>query len=372
MKEVAEVKLGKKVAKAVITVPAYFNDNQRQATKDAGAIAGLNVLRIINEPTAAAIAYGLGAGKSNKERNVLIYDLGGGTFDVSLLNIQGGVFTVKATAGDTHLGGQDFDTNLLEHFKKEFQRKTKKVSRRFLLSLLHFNICHGGKKEHSAHGSFSPSMMAVYLKFRPFPFYHHHDNTTQHNRMTLNDAVVDLFIAACCAALHVSTYINPRFRYVLDSDSTVAALFSLAAFTFCPSLLDVVQSAAPPLLSWFKSLPTDIPKDPWGIYVIVLEMPGYEPLLYIGSGTASYRGVRVRIKEHHAHKLSPVNVKKALESGYTITHTRLMAYCSIPSPSHCPKIRTVVVALEAVFTALFWAFEPSEDGNTSRFGLDHM
>lgn len=127
MKEVAEVKLGKKVAKAVITVPAYFNDNQRQATKDAGAIAGLNVLRIINEPTAAAIAYGLGAGKSNKERNVLIYDLGGGTFDVSLLNIQGGVFTVKATAGDTHLGGQDFDTNLLEHFKKEFQRKTKKV-----------------------------------------------------------------------------------------------------------------------------------------------------------------------------------------------------------------------------------------------------
>lgn len=126
MKEVAEIKLGKKVEKAVITVPAYFNDNQRQATKDAGAIAGLNVLRIINEPTAAAIAYGLGSGKSDKERNVLIYDLGGGTFDVSLLNIQGGVFTVKATAGDTHLGGQDFDTNLLEHFKKEFQKKTGK------------------------------------------------------------------------------------------------------------------------------------------------------------------------------------------------------------------------------------------------------
>ncbi|PYH77850.1 putative Hsp70 chaperone [Aspergillus uvarum CBS 121591] len=126
MKEVAETKLGKKVEKAVITVPAYFNDNQRQATKDAGAIAGLNVLRIINEPTAAAIAYGLGSGKSEKERNVLIYDLGGGTFDVSLLNIQGGVFTVKATAGDTHLGGQDFDTNLLDFFKKEFQRKTGK------------------------------------------------------------------------------------------------------------------------------------------------------------------------------------------------------------------------------------------------------
>merc|ERR1712000_73321 len=126
MKEVAEVKLGKKVEKAVITVPAYFNDNQRQATKDAGAIAGLNVLRIINEPTAAAIAYGLGSGKSEKERNVLIYDLGGGTFDVSLLNIQGGVFTVKATAGDTHLGGQDFDTNLLDFCRKDFSRKTKK------------------------------------------------------------------------------------------------------------------------------------------------------------------------------------------------------------------------------------------------------
>merc|ERR1711977_391954 len=126
MKEVAETKLGKKVSKAVVTVPAYFNDNQRQATKDAGAIAGLNVLRIINEPTAAAIAYGLGAGKSNKERNVLIYDLGGGTFDVSLLNIQGGVFTVKATAGDTHLGGQDFDTNLLDFCRKDFQRKAKK------------------------------------------------------------------------------------------------------------------------------------------------------------------------------------------------------------------------------------------------------
>jgi L1 cell adhesion molecule like protein len=127
MKDIAEVKIGKKVEKAVITVPAYFNDNQRQATKDAGAISGMNVLRIINEPTAAAIAYGLGSGKSAKERNVLIYDLGGGTFDVSLLNIQGGVFTVKATAGDTHLGGQDFDTNLLDYCKKEFTRKTKKV-----------------------------------------------------------------------------------------------------------------------------------------------------------------------------------------------------------------------------------------------------
>ncbi|CAG8578490.1 6287_t:CDS:2 [Funneliformis caledonium] len=124
MKEIAEGKLGKKVKKAVITVPAYFNDSQRLATKDAGKISGLDVLRIINEPTAAAIAYGLDS-KETKEKNVLIFDLGGGTFDVSLLNISGGVFAVKATAGDTHLGGEDFDNNLLEYFKQEFKRKHK-------------------------------------------------------------------------------------------------------------------------------------------------------------------------------------------------------------------------------------------------------
>ncbi|CAG8492371.1 358_t:CDS:2 [Cetraspora pellucida] len=124
MKEIAEGKLGKKVKKAVITVPAYFNDSQRLATRDAGTIAGLDVLRIINEPTAAAIAYGLDS-KESKEKNVLIFDLGGGTFDVSLLTISGGVFAVKSTAGDTHLGGEDFDNNLLEYFKQEFKRKHK-------------------------------------------------------------------------------------------------------------------------------------------------------------------------------------------------------------------------------------------------------
>ena len=124
MKDISEAKLAKTVKKAVVTVPAYFNDSQRLATKDAGAIAGLDVLRIINEPTAAAIAYGLDQ-QSKIERNVLIFDLGGGTFDVSLLNISGGVFAVKATAGDTHLGGEDFDNALLEHFKNEFKRKSK-------------------------------------------------------------------------------------------------------------------------------------------------------------------------------------------------------------------------------------------------------
>merc|ERR1711945_78246 len=127
MKETAEAYLGESVRDAVVTVPAYFNDAQRQATKDAGVIAGLNVLRIINEPTAAAIAYGLDKKKqSNQEKNVLIFDLGGDTFDVSILSIDDGVFEVKSTAGDTHLGGEDFDNRMVEHFVKEFQRKHKK------------------------------------------------------------------------------------------------------------------------------------------------------------------------------------------------------------------------------------------------------
>ena len=112
MKETAEAFLGQTVTDAVITVPAYFNDSQRQATKDAGTICGLNVLRIINEPTAAAIAYGLDK-KGQGERNVLIFDLGGGTFDVSILTIEDGIFEVKSTAGDTHLGGEDFDNRMV-------------------------------------------------------------------------------------------------------------------------------------------------------------------------------------------------------------------------------------------------------------------
>ena len=126
MKETAESYIGESVDSAVITVPAYFNDAQRQSTKDAGAIAGLNVLRIINEPTAAAIAYGLDQTKDGNEKHILIYDLGGGTFDVTLLSIDDGVFEVKATAGDTRLGGEDFDTRLVQHFTQEFRRKHKK------------------------------------------------------------------------------------------------------------------------------------------------------------------------------------------------------------------------------------------------------
>merc|ERR1711887_324129 len=128
MKETAEAYLGKKVTHAVVTVPAYFNDAQRQATKDAGVIAGMTVMRIINEPTAAAIAYGMD--KKDGEKNVLVFDLGGGTFDVSLLTIDNGVFEVVATNGDTHLGGEDFDQRVMEHFIKLYKKKRGKDIRK--------------------------------------------------------------------------------------------------------------------------------------------------------------------------------------------------------------------------------------------------
>lgn len=121
MKEVAETYLGEKVVNAVVTVPAYFNDAQRAATKDAGTIAGLNVLRVVNEPTAAALAYGLD--KTDEERQIIVYDLGGGTFDVSILTVDHGVFEVQATAGDTHLGGEDFDQRVVDYFVKLYNKK---------------------------------------------------------------------------------------------------------------------------------------------------------------------------------------------------------------------------------------------------------
>ncbi|KAJ6798046.1 heat shock cognate 70 kDa protein [Iris pallida] len=136
MKEIAEAYLGSTIKNAVVTVLAYFNDSQRPATKDAGVIAGLNVIRIIIEPTIAAIAYGLDKkATSVGEKNLLIFDLGGGTFDVSLLTIDEGIFEVKATVGDTHLGGEDFDNRMVNHFVQEFKRKNKKDITRNPISL---------------------------------------------------------------------------------------------------------------------------------------------------------------------------------------------------------------------------------------------
>jgi len=163
MKSIAEAYLGQSVDSAVITVPAYFNDSQRQATKDAGTIAGLSVKRIINEPTAAAIAYGLDK-KGSGERNILIFDLGGGTFDVSLLTIEDGIFEVKATAGDTHLGGEDFDSRMVNHFVQEFKKKNKGLdlssNPRALRRLR--TACERAKRTLSAQASASIEIDALY------------------------------------------------------------------------------------------------------------------------------------------------------------------------------------------------------------------
>jgi len=162
MKSVAESYLGTEVKDAVVTVPAYFNDAQRQATKDAGIIAGLNILRIINEPTAAALAYGLEK-QQKGERNVLIFDLGGGTFDVSILNIDSGVFEVKSTAGDTHLGGEDFDNRMVDHFAKEFERKNKKDLRQSKRALRRLRTaCERAKRTLSSSAHASIEIDALY------------------------------------------------------------------------------------------------------------------------------------------------------------------------------------------------------------------
>lgn len=162
MKETAEAFIGSEVTDAVITVPAYFNDSQRQATKDAGVIAGLNVLRIINEPTAAAIAYGLDK-KEEKERNILIYDLGGGTFDVTVMSIEDGIFEVKSTAGDTHLGGEDFDHRLMEYFMQDFKKKHKKDMSDSKKSLRRLQTaCENAKKTLSSSTSASIEIDSLY------------------------------------------------------------------------------------------------------------------------------------------------------------------------------------------------------------------
>lgn len=190
MKEVAENFIGDKITDAVITVPAYFNDSQRQATKDAGAIAGLNVLRIINEPTAAAIAYGLDK-KGEGEQNILIFDMGGGTFDVSLLSIDDGIFEVKATAGNTHLGGEDIDSRLVKYCLQDFKRKNRGVkqediesNKRALRRLR--TSCERAKRTLS-------SSTTAHIEIDSF--YEGIDFSTQISRAKLEDLCIDLFRA---------------------------------------------------------------------------------------------------------------------------------------------------------------------------------
>ncbi|GFU36297.1 heat shock protein 70 B2 [Trichonephila clavipes] len=185
MKETAEMYLGQKVTDAVITVPAYFNDSQRQATKDAGKIAGLNVLRIINEPTAAALAYGLDKNLRG-EKNVLIFDLGGGTFDVSILTIdEGSLFEVRSTAGDTHLGGEDFDNRMVNHFLEEFKRKHRKDLRSNARSLRRLRTaCERAKRTLS---SSSEASIEIDALFEGIDFY------SKITRARFEELCMDLF-----------------------------------------------------------------------------------------------------------------------------------------------------------------------------------
>nr|CAH7724254.1 unnamed protein product [Callosobruchus chinensis] len=189
MKEIAETYLGSRVSKAVITVPAYFNDSQRQATKDAGTIAGLDVQRIINEPTAAAIAYGLDK-KSEDDRYILIFDMGGGTFDVSILLIAGGIFEVKATSGDTHLGGEDIDARMTQHFVEEFKRKNKidiKDNKRALRRLQ--TACERAKRALSL-----ATQASIEIDFLDIHLLPHHLCRNNFSRATFEEINNDIFM----------------------------------------------------------------------------------------------------------------------------------------------------------------------------------
>lgn len=183
MKETAESYLGKPVTNAVVTVPAYFNDAQRQATKDAGTIAGLNILRVVNEPTAAAIAYGLDA--TGDERQIIVYDLGGGTFDVSLLSIDNGVFEVQATAGDTHLGGEDFDQRVINHFVRRYN-KEKNVDIREDLKTI-------GKLKREVEKAKKTLSSQISTRLEIESFFHGEDFSETLTRAKFEELNIDLF-----------------------------------------------------------------------------------------------------------------------------------------------------------------------------------
>ena len=167
--------------------------------------------------------------------------------------------------------------------------------------------------------------------------------------MSPNKVLVTVFTAAFWASVNVKTYINGRFRVVLDSDGTTAALFSLASVMFCPGLLEVVQSVSTLPLSWFESLSLVNPKNVLGVYILVLKKSGYDPLLYVGSGIAGHSGVKSELYKHGKGILSPVNIAKAREFGYNITHVALLAYYNILSAANVPEIRTFIITLEALF-----------------------
>ncbi|KAK1828288.1 heat shock protein 70 [Podospora conica] len=391
MREIAEAYLGGTVNNAVVTVPAYFNDSQRQATKDAGLIAGLNVLRIINEPTAAAIAYGLDK-KIEGERNVLIFDLGGGTFDVSLLTIEEGIFEVKSTAGDTHLGGEDFDNRLVNHFVTEFKRKFKNISSpicmlvvellpkltmaccfahqlkkldgrslsHFLFSLL---LSPTSSKPTAASRSVPPphpaqSRRRIPLSRRMLP------TTSPHAAAMLCDAndIDTLIVRLAWACVATDLFINPTYRAAFPSIDALDGIFGLLGLCFPPGLLDVLNAAAPPAVSWFAALAVNnITSTNWGVYLLLLEKDGSRPRLYLGSRTSVDRGIRGRITGHQ-NGTGPVPdyVDRAKKAGFRLTWARLLAWCPMPSPANVPLARALFLAIEAALTGVLWTVIPSD------------
>jgi hypothetical protein len=180
--------------------------------------------------------------------------------------------------------------------------------------------------------------------------------------------IVPILLSLVWAASNVSCWINPRFRVVLSSEARLSELFRLANFTFCPDLFAILRGAEPPSIEWFLSLTTFVPKNVWGIYAIVLKKQNHRDLLYIGSATASKRGVRSRFGEYNSKKHLGKNVREALRNGYTIRHKALLAWCPIPRASKIPTYRTVVIALEAVFACYFWAMARCDHD----YGFNHL
>lgn len=170
------------------------------------------------------------------------------------------------------------------------------------------------------------------------------------------------------AVLNVQTYINPLFRQVLPTEDRVHSILRSLGLAFCKEFFDVVQAASPPTIAWFESLPTTRPNCSWGIYVHVLKKGGCRDLLYIGSGTAAYRGVKARLSEYDALKCLPHHVRIALDNGYSITHTSLLITCPIPSASDIPASRLAITALEAALSCIFWAMV-SQD---LKYGFRHL
>lgn len=172
--------------------------------------------------------------------------------------------------------------------------------------------------------------------------------------------LVQLVLSVCWSLVSESSSINPRYRHVFPTQEELFAVLSLANISFASGLLDVVQSSSPPSFSWILNLSSDIPINAWAVYIIVLQKPGHRPRIYIGCSCRAKQGIRARIYEHEKGRACPRYVREALDDGWTLTHSRLVAWCPIPSPEHFPRVRTFIWVLEAYFSGLFFAMYSQE------------